>query len=62
MKWEYKTVKVWTDTNNISERELNDLGKNRWELVGFHRVEVPKIDWGLRGKCGYIYYFKRQIL
>jgi len=61
MKWEYKTSKVWTETNNISESELNKFGADGWELVAVHRIEVNKLDHGLRGKAGYVYYFKREV-
>ena len=60
MKWEYITTTAWTETNNISEQELNKLGADGWELVTVQRVEVDKLNHGVRGKAGYVYYFKRE--
>jgi len=33
-RWEYKEVVRESETGPLSEAELNDLGAERWELVG----------------------------
>ncbi len=58
-KWEYKTKKVFTEYNNLSERELNELGAKGWELVSIHRIKVDKINWCHSGKAAHVYFFKR---
>ena len=46
-KWEYKIVE-----KTISESQLNELGKDGWELVAV----AIKATW-----IGHFFYFKRPI-
>lgn len=49
--WEYMIIKDWEHGNPDSEEDLNDLGKDGWELVAVKREEP----------IGYVWYFKREV-
>lgn len=51
LKWEYKQiVRNLENEKPLDEAELNDLGKEGWEMTGV--VQLPPIIY---------FYFKRQI-
>ena len=41
MKFEYKIIDPEEDGNPDSEYELNELGKDGWQLVGIDTLHVP---------------------
>jgi len=49
--WEYKILKDWQEGNPDSVFDLNELGKERWELITFRMAP------GL----GNVWYFKRRV-
>jgi len=65
MNWEYKVIKVenitkFTETIKLQE-ELNNYGKEGWELVGF--IYPPQIGAGWMPKVDIdSVIFKRQVV
>lgn len=59
MKWEYKIVK----TRSQPEVELNKLGEQGWELVGFSRSveELPANTQGI-ARAEYVFVLKKGTL
>lgn len=55
--WEYRKE---FRHNYLSIDELNEIGKDKWEMCGFSKVEVQENYAVSNNMC--IYYFKRQIL
>ena len=47
-QFEYKVIDIWSSNKGDIQRELNRMGENGWELIGF-----PSDD-------DYLYTFKRE--
>jgi len=56
--WEYKIIDDWLDGNPDHEDELNDLGREGWELVTCQKV-VARFDDGTLVQGAKRWYFKR---
>lgn len=56
-KWEYRVERV----NNLSLRQLNEIGSLGWELCGTVATPEPPSDMTSNWPALVQYYFKRQI-
>lgn len=60
--WEYQIIRDWDGCNPDSEFELNDLGKDGWELICVD--QVPQYSTGPNPKLlgtGRSWYFRRKV-
>lgn len=59
MKWEYNKV---CSSCELTNSELNGLGKESWELVSVMQIASVKYISGVRiDTTSMVYYFKRPI-
>lgn len=59
MKWEYNKVR---SSCGLTVSELNELGKESWELVSVMQTASVKYIGGVRiDTTSMVYYFKRPI-
>lgn len=58
--WEYKVIK---SPGKLSEKELNNYGRESWELVGVLKDFYTKSfgPYSSMSCTTYIYYFKRVV-